>query len=125
MTSLFEQIGGRGAVSAAVDIFYGHVLADVRIAHFFEDIDMEKQKNKQKAFLMMAFGGPSQYSGKNLRDGHAHLVEKGLDDSHFDAVAENLVKTLNELNVPEGLIAQVLAIVGPTRDDVLGRGVTV
>jgi hemoglobin len=86
---------------------------------------MEKQKNKQKAFLMMAFGGPSQYSGKNLRDGHAHLVEKGLDDSHFDAVAENLVKTLNELNVPEGLIAQVLAIVGPTRDDVLGRGVTV
>jgi hemoglobin len=125
MTSLFEQIGGRGAVSVAVDIFYGHVLADVRIAHFFEDIDMEKQKNKQKAFLMMAFGGPSQYSGKNLRDGHAHLVEKGLDDSHFDAVAENLVKTLNELNVPEGLIAQVLAIVGPTRDDVLGRGVTV
>jgi hemoglobin len=125
MTSLFEQIGGRGAVNAAVDIFYGHVLADVRIAHFFEDIDMEKQKNKQKAFLMMAFGGPSQYSGKNLRDGHAHLVEKGLDDSHFDAVAENLVKTLNELNVPEGLIAQVLAIVGPTRDDVLGRGVTV
>jgi len=125
MTSLFEQIGGRGAVNVAVDIFYGHVLADVRIAHFFEDIDMEKQKNKQKAFLMMAFGGPSQYSGKNLRDGHAHLVEKGLDDSHFDAVAENLVKTLNELNVPEGLIAQVLAIVGPTRDDVLGRGVTV
>ena len=121
MSNLFEQIGGRNAVNAAVDIFYGHVLADTRIAHFFKGVDMERQRNKQKAFLTMAFGGPNQYSGKDLGEGHAHLVEKGLDDSHFDAVAENLVKTLNELNVPQNLIDQVLAIVGPTRDMVLGR----
>lgn len=124
MASLFEQIGGRDAVNAAVEVFYGHILADERIAHFFEGVDMDKQRNKQKAFLMMAFGGPNQYPGKSLRDGHAHLVAKGLDDSHFDAVAENLVITLKELNVPQELIDQVLAIVGPTRDDVLGRPVS-
>lgn len=121
MSNLFEQIGGREAVNAAVDVFYRHILADNRIAHFFEGVDMERQRNKQKAFLMMAFGGPNQYTGKNLRDGHAHLVAKGLDNSHFDAVAENLVKTLQELSVPQNLIDQVLAIVAPTRDEVLGR----
>lgn len=121
MSSLFEQIGGRDAVNAAVDIFYGHILADKRISHFFEDVDMERQRSKQKAFLMMAFGGPNQYTGKNLAEGHAQLVDRGLDDSHFDAVAENLIKTLNELKVPQPLIDQVLAIVGPTRDVVLGR----
>ena len=56
-----------------------------------------------------------------MREGHAHLVAKGLNDSHFDAVAENLVKTLEELNVPQELIDQVVTIALSTREDVLGR----
>lgn len=45
----------------------------------------------------------------------------GLDDSHFDAVVENLAKTLTELGVTQELIAQVAAIAETTRNDVLGR----
>ena len=121
MSTLFEQIGGRDAGNAAVDVFYDHVLNDDRIKEFFDDVDMNKQKNKQRAFLTMAFGGPNNYSGKAMRDGHAHLVKRSLNDSHFDAVAENLAKSLADLNVPEDLIAQVLEIAGSTRDDVLGK----
>ena len=69
----------------------------------------------------MAFGGPHNYTGKDMREGHAHLVERGLDDSHFDAVMENLGATLKELNVPDDLIAQAAAIAESTRNDVLGR----
>jgi len=43
-----------------------------------------------------------------MRKGHAHL--KGLNDSHFDAVMENLGATLTELSVPGHLIAQAAAI---------------
>jgi hemoglobin len=121
MSSLYEQIGGEAAVDAAVDIFYRKVLSDDRISSFFEDVDMTKQAAKQKAFLTMAFGGPNNYTGKDMREGHAHLVEKGLNDSHFDAVAENLVATLKELNVPQDLIDQVATIALSTREDVLGR----
>lgn len=121
MASVYEQIGGDGAVDAAVDIFYRKVLADDRIASFFDDVDMERQANKQKAFLTMAFGGPNHYSGKDLRDGHAHLVARGLNDGHFDAVAENLQATLQELGVSQALIDEVMSLVGSTRDDVLNR----
>ena len=121
MSTLFEQIGGREAVNAAVDVFYGHVLADDRISHFFEDVDMATQKNKQRAFLTVAFGGPNNYSGLDMREGHAHLVEKGLNDSHVDAVAEDLAKALADLGVAEDLINQVLVIANSVRDDVLGR----
>ena len=82
---------------------------------------MAKQRGKQKIFLAYAMGAPVKYTGKDLREGHTHLVEKGLNDSHFDAVAENLVNTLSELGVAQELIDQVVAIVGPTRDDVLNR----
>jgi len=119
--SLFDKIGGAAAVDAAVDIFYRKVLADDRINKFFEGVDMDKQAVKQKAFLTMAFGGPHNYTGEDMRKGHAHLVEKGLNDSHFDAVMENLGATLTELNVPGDLIAEAAAIAESTRNDVLGR----
>ena len=56
-----------------------------------------------------------------MRKGHAHLVKQGLNDSHFDAVMENLGGTLKELGVAGNLIAQVAAIAESTRNDVLGR----
>lgn len=121
MTTLYERIGGAPAVKAAVDIFYGKVLADDRIAHFFKGVDMAKQIGKQRAFLVMAFGGPNTYTGADMRRAHAHLVKDGLNDDHFNAVAENLVQTLVELNVAPSDIEAVIAIAESVRDDVLGR----
>ena len=119
--SLFAQLGGAAAVDAAVDIFYRKVLNDDRINRFFEGVDMEKQAAKQKSFLTMAFGGPHNYTGLDMRKGHAHLVKQGLNDSHFDAVMENLAGTLKELGVADKLIEQVAAIAESTRNDVLDR----
>ena len=84
-------------------------------------IGNQEQAAKQKAFLTMAFGGPANYSGKDMREGHAKLVQMGLNDSHFDAVIENLAATLSELGVSAELIGQVAAIAQTTRADVLGK----
>jgi hemoglobin len=121
MSTLYERLGGAPAVDQAVQIFYRKVLSDDRIQRFFDGVDMDGQIAKQKAFLTMALGGPSNYTGKDLRTAHAPLVEKGLNDSHFDAVVENLVATLKELGVGDELIGEVGALLGPTRSDVLGR----
>jgi hemoglobin len=119
--SLFDKIGGEAAVNAAVDIFYRKVLNDYRINRFFDNVDMEAQVAKQKAFLTMSFGGPNNYTGQDMRQAHARLVKMGLDGSHFDAVVEHLDATLKELNAPPELISQVLTIAGSTRNDVLGK----
>lgn len=120
--SLYEQLGGEPAVNAAVDIFYRKMLADDRVSRFFDDVDMDNQAAKQKAFLTMVFGGPSNYTGKDMYEGHKHLLKMGLDDSHVDAVIENLGTTLKELGVKDELITQVAGIANSVRDDVLGRG---
>lgn len=113
---LFERIGGKDAVNAAVDLFYEKILADERIKNFFDNVDMPRQRAHQKAFLTYAFGGMQKYSGKNMREAHAHL---DLNEGHFTAVAENLLATLQELNVPDDLSAEVMAIAASTHDDVL------
>jgi hemoglobin len=121
MASIYEQIGGEAAIQAAVEIFYRKVLSDDRIAHFFDDVDMDQQIAKQKSFLTMVTGGPNQYTGKNMRDAHQRLVDRGLDDSHVDAVIQHLGATLAELGVPESIIQQIASAAEGLREDVLCR----
>ena len=120
--SLYDQLGGAAAIDAAVNIFYRRVLADAYIKVFFEGTDMTRQAAKQKAFLTMVFGGPNNYTGMDMREGHKHLVEKmGLNDSHFEHVLVHLRATLAELGVGEAKIAEIIAIADSVRDDVLNR----
>ncbi|MBV1906139.1 MAG: group 1 truncated hemoglobin [Pseudomonadales bacterium] len=119
--SIFERIGGAGSVDAAVDIFYRKVLADDSINDFFDSTDMDDQRNKQKSFLTMAFGGPNKYTGKDMRAAHAPLVADGLNEDHFNAVAGHLQSTLEELSVPSELVAEVMGVAASTMDDVLNR----
>jgi hemoglobin len=115
--SLFNRLGGVDALNAAVDIFYKKVLADDSINKYFKNTDMAVQKNKQKAFLAFAFGGPVKYSGKDLRTAHAKL--DGLNEAHFVAVAGHLVGTLQELGISKNLIDEVVQVALSVKDDVL------
>jgi hemoglobin len=117
--SLYQQLGGKAAIDAAVELFYTKVLADPRVNSYFKDINMTRQKKKQKEFLSMALGAPTKYSGADLRTAHRDLP--GLNDTHFNAIAEHLQATLVELKVDKALIDRTLAIVESTRADVLNR----
>ena len=119
--TIYARIGGQAAVDTAVDIFYRKVLADPQISSYFDDNDMDEQRAKQKAFLTTVFGGPNNYTGKDLRSAHAQLVEKGLNDRHFDAVAGHLRATLDELGVDPRISGEIMATVAGTREEVLNR----
>jgi len=119
--SLYEQLGGQAAVDTVVDFFYRKVLTDDRVSRFFDDVDMDEQIAKQKAFLTMVFGGPVAYTGNDMRTGHAHLIERGLNDSHVNVVIQLLGESLREAGVPEELIQKVAAVAESARADVLNR----
>ena len=82
---------------------------------------MERQIAKQEAFLLMAFGSDEGYSGKDLRSAHAHLLEQGLDDSHFDAFVEDFMEVFKELNPSPEILEKVqLRVSGSAQDFLLG-----
>jgi len=62
-----------------------------------------------------------RWTGKDMREGHKHLIEKGLNDSHVDIVIEHLGATLKELGVGDAEIGQVAALANSVRNDVLNR----
>jgi hemoglobin len=120
--SLYHKLGGKPAIDAAIEAFYVKVLADARVKHYFEDINMKKQRRKQKEFLSAAFGGPIPWLGKDMRKAHAHLP--GLNETHFNAIAENLQTTLTELKIKPELIRQAMAAAGSLKPAVLNRPVS-
>ncbi len=59
-----------------------------------------------------------------MRAVHKKLVqEKGLSDEHFDAFVEDLVATLQELEISPALIEEAVAVAGSVdhRQEVLNR----
>ncbi len=116
--SLYQRLGGKAAINAAVDLFYQKVLADPRVNHFFEDTNMKAQHAKQKAFLSAALGAPTPWTGRDMRKAHENL---DLREEDFNAIAGNLQATLKELKVDETLIAKVMVIVATMKKDVLNQ----
>ena len=117
--SLFERIGGAGAVEAAVGLFYDKVLGDKTLTPFFDGVDMDRQRGMQREFLTMAFVGPSNYTGRDLRAAHAPLVAQGLNETRFNSVTGHLQATLEELGVPQELLEEVMTTAASTKDDIL------
>jgi chemotaxis protein histidine kinase CheA/CheY-like chemotaxis protein len=120
-SSLYERAGGARAIKAVVDRFYAKVLADDSLKPFFDNVDLGSLKGNQRDFIAMALGGPDNYTGADLRSAHQHLVAQGLNDRHFDRVAQLLSDTLGELGVDAGLQGEIMAVVATTRDEILGR----
>ena len=117
--SLYEAIGGRAALVAAVDVFYRRVLADAELGPFFPDGVGDRHRAYLITFLGEALGGPSRYRGRDMAAAHRGL---GISNSHFDRVAGHLEATLDELGVPRELTVQIIAIAAGLRSAVVTAG---
>ena len=116
MASVYEQIGGKPAVSAAVDGLYERLLADPVVAPYFAGTDMDRQKRHMRAFMALALGGADLYAGRDMHSAHADL---GVTHDAFDRVIGHLVDTLVSLGVPGELIQAIGDKLAPLRDEIV------
>jgi hemoglobin len=116
MPTVYDQIGGREAVFAAVEQFYARVLADDDLAPYFVSTDMRRQKAHMRAFLAAALGGPAVYGGRDMRAAHTHA---GVTGDAFDRVVVHLVATLGALGVNAPTIAEIGRRLGPLRAEIV------
>lgn len=116
--TVYQEIGGEEAVEAVVDDFYDRVLADDRLAEYFEGMDMDEIRAHQVQFISAVTGGPVEYDGQDMREAHAHL---DIDERDFDAVAEYLEDALRENGVDDGNVEAITSEVAALKAPVLGR----
>jgi hemoglobin len=116
VATVYDQIGGKDAVSAAVDSLYDRLLADPELAPRFEGTDMTRQKAHMRAFMASAVGGHEIYSGQDMRTAHARLR---ITAREFDRVVDHLVATLVSLSIPISLIEAIGAKLAPLRGQIV------
>jgi hemoglobin len=105
MSNIYEQLGQEGSIRKAVDA-YMNVVADAQLAHFFDGVDMAKLRQHTTALLVTVTAGPSNYSGRDLGQAHAHL---GTTDEDFMRVVGHLVRVLEGTRLHS---ASIDAVVG-------------
>jgi len=117
--TLCERLGGTPAVSAVVDSFGGKVLKDDRVNKKFAKSDANRLVTNLKGFVGQAAHCPGvKYKGKNMKNTHRHM---GVTEGEFNAVVDDLVKTLDEFKVPEKEKNELLAALGPTKKDIVEK----
>ena len=116
--SLYDRLGGKPAITAVVDDFVGNVAADSRINGFFARTNIPRLKAQLVEQICAGSGGPCTYSGRDMRSAHAGM---GVTDAHFNALVEDLVKSLDKLKVPEREKNELLGLLGPMKSDIVMR----
>ena len=116
--SLYQRLGGYPAIKAVVDDFVGNVAADKRINRFFARTDIPRLKQNLVDQICTGTGGPCIYTGRDMKSAHAGM---GVTSSHFNALVQDLQKTLRKFKVPKKEQGELLAVLGPMKKDIVTR----
>jgi hemoglobin len=114
--SLFDRLGGLGAINAVVEDFVGRCAADGRINGKFARTDIPRLKQMLIDQVCEASGGPCQYMGRDMRTTHNGM---GVTAGEFDALVEDLVATLNQFNVGQAEQQELLGVLGPLKSEIV------
>jgi hemoglobin len=116
--SLYDRLGGETAIAAVVDDFIKNVAADKRINKFFAKANIDLLKVRLTKQICQATGGPCIYTGRDMKSAHAGM---GIQNKHFDALVQDLGKSLKKFKVPAREQKELVAALGPMRKDIVTR----
>lgn len=116
--SLYDRLGGKDAITAVVDDFVNTAATDDRIKDFFKNTDAKDLKAKLVDQICEASGGPCKYTGKDMKTVHTGMK---ITEDHFNALVEDLVKSLDKFKVGEREKNELLGALGGMKGDIVGQ----
>ena len=116
--SLYQRLGGRAAINVIVVDSIGNVSADKRINARFAHIDANNLSDNLVDLICERTGGPCVYKGRNMADSHEGM---NIRDDEFDALVEDLLKSMKKFKVPEREQQESVAILARMRNAIVGH----
>ena len=119
---LYERLGGVYAIAAVVDDFINRIMEDSRL-NANPKVDEAHHRVSKAGFKYLvteqvcwAAGGPQIYTGRSMRDSHAHL---DITEFEWQSFLDDLRQTFDKFDVPTAERAELLAIVESTKSDIV------
>jgi len=115
--SLYTSLGGESAIKAVVkDFVEEQVAKDPRISAQFLNADIPGLERKLYEQICVAAGGSCTYSGKDMKTAHANMK---ITEADFNALVEDLVKSLDKFHVKDADKQALLGVLGPMKPDIV------
>ncbi len=120
--SLYERLGGAYPIAAVVDAFIDALLvndvlnANPAINAARQRVPAAGLKYHVTALVCQATGGPCSYTGRSMKDAHAHL---NITEREWQAMLADFRRILNNFGVPQAEQQELLAIVESTKQDIV------
>jgi hemoglobin len=117
-TSLYDRLGGKPAITAVVDDFIANVAADGRINARFTGTNIPRLKTLLVDQICEATGGPCKYTGRDMVSTHRGMR---ITDAEFNALVEDLVKSLDKFKVPAQEKNELLTALAGMKPQIVGQ----
>ncbi len=117
--SLYERLGGYGAISAVVNDFAEKLFIDPQVAPFFKGMGTDTRRSfiqKNINLVCNVTGGPCKIISRDAKTVHAGL---GITEAEFNIVVNHLVDTLDTFKVPAKVKQELLSIISTLKPDIV------
>jgi hemoglobin len=122
--SLYDRLGGVYPISVVVDtfidlLFVNDVLnANPAIKAARQVVPAAGLKYHVTALVCQATGGPCKYTGRGMKESHAHL---NISEKEWQAMLADFSRAMNNYGVPAKEQKELIAIVESTKKDIVVR----
>lgn len=125
--TLYERLGGEPAITLVVSDFVDRTAANPKVNVTRKGVGREWQATPENVaklkklvteFVCSAAGGPQKYTGRDMPSSHQGM---NIKESEFAAAGDDLIASLKKYNVPKKEQDELMAIVGTTKKDIVGK----
>ena len=117
--SLYERLGGYGAISAVVNDFAEKLFTDPKAGPFFKGMGTDTRRSfiqKNIDMVCNVTGGPFKVISQDAKTVHVGL---DITEVEFNVVVNHLVDTLDTFEVPAKEKQELLSIYSTLRPDIV------
>jgi len=119
--TLYERLGGYGAIVAVVNDLVPRLAADKKLGRFWAhrgDDGIEREKQLIVDFIANQAGGPLYYRGRDMSLSH---VGMRIDEEDWRRMMKHLDATLDKFQLAEKERRDVIAFMESTKKDIVER----
>ncbi len=113
--TLYDKLGGHDGVTDIISDMLEYALEDPRIAEKFGNSNIPRLQNLLVEHICSLTDGGCVYSGQDMDKAHAGL---GINNRHFNALVEDLRKSMDDNDIPFRTQNKLLAILAPLHSDI-------
>jgi hemoglobin len=122
--SLYDRLGGLKGITVVVDDFVNRLVANKELNK--NPAINAGRKSSPAPYLKFQVsqmvcgvtGGPCKYTGKAMKESHAHL---NISEKEWGVMAAEFKKSLDKFKVPAAEQKELFDIVGTTKADIVVR----